>query len=66
MIYPYRLAFLVEYYLVECFLDAHYFLKGAIANNCWCVEKGVEDLMVRREVLDKRLNYRLLLFYEPP
>ena len=66
MIYPYRLAYLVEYYLVECFLDAHYFLEGAIANNSWCVKKGVEDLMVGREVSDKRLNDRLLFFYEPP
>ena len=65
MIHPYRPASLVEYYLVECFLDAHYFLKCAIANDSWCVEKGVEDLMVGREVSDQRLNDRLLFLYEP-
>ena len=66
MIHPYRPASLVEYYLVECFLDAHYFLKCAIANDSWCVKKGVEDLMVGQEVSDQRLNDRLVFLYEPP
>ena len=32
----------------------------------WCVEKGVENLMVGREVSDQRLNDHLLFLYEPP
>ena len=54
----------VKYDLVNYLLDSQDVLKCVFVNNFWCVEKDVEDFMLRGKVSDKFSNDLPLFFNE--